>query len=85
VFHQRFSRRDWARDIGQWRWEKVADNTVIDEYRKVVGHATKWNPVGLGECIVQFTDGSADSAIFSETTFANGPDKARAYLDRREQ
>lgn len=84
VFHQRFSHRT-LRDVGQWRWEKVADNTVIDEYRKVVGYATKWNPTSFhGECIVQYTDGSADSAFFSDLTFANGRDKAREYLNGRE-
>ena len=27
----------------------------------VEGNAVKWNPAGLGECILQFDDGSATS------------------------
>ena len=58
-------------------------NAVLNESNKVIGWATHWNPVGLGECIVQYNDGSADSAIFSELKFAN-PHAARLYLDSKE-
>lgn len=58
---------------------------VIDEEGTVVGVATKWNPHGIGECIVQYFDGSSDSAIFSELEFRHGSDKAREYLNSLEQ
>lgn len=61
-----------------------APNAVANDKGVIEGWATKWNPVGLGECIVQFLDGSADSCIFSELNFPNGADKARDLLNSRE-
>jgi hypothetical protein len=38
----------------------------------------------LGECIVQYFDGSASSEIFSELKFMRGPEPARIYLNNKE-
>jgi hypothetical protein len=63
---------------------KLAPNAIADESGNIIGWASKWNPVGLGECIVQFTDGSMDSAYFRELNFPNGEEAARQLLDSRE-
>lgn len=59
-------------------------NLVVDENDKVIGFASHWNQHGLGECIVYYLDGSADSAIFEELRFLNGSDRARLYLNVKE-
>jgi hypothetical protein len=62
-----------------------APNLIYDDRRVICGCVTHWNPFGLGEAIVQFFDGSADSAIFSELQFVNGREKAREYLNSQER
>lgn len=58
---------------------------VADLQGFIVGVATKWNPHGLGEVIVQYFDGSADSAFASELRFPNGRQKAYEALHSRER
>jgi hypothetical protein len=65
-------------------YSKDAPNLVADSEGFVVGITTGWNPHGLGECIVQYFDGSADSAFFSELNFPNGREKASEWLNARE-
>ena len=65
-------------------YDPDAPNLVANVNGEVVGAAVKWNEHGLGECIVQFFDGSADSAIFQELRFVNGQEQARQYLNRKE-
>lgn len=65
-------------------YDPKAPNLITDDKDIVCGIVTKWNPYGLGEAIVQFFDGSADSCIFSELSFPNGADKAREYLNSKE-
>jgi hypothetical protein len=55
-------------------------NHVLDDEGRIIGYVTHWNPHGLGECIVQYLDGSADSAIFNELNLGNR-EGARDYLD----
>lgn len=62
-----------------------APNLVCNDNEEIVGIVTHWNPHGLGECIVQYFDGSADSAFFKELSFPNGEQRARDYLDSLEQ
>lgn len=59
-------------------------NAVANEHGDIVGFVTHWNSVGIGECIVQYFDGSADSAYFKELNFPNGERAAREYLDSKE-
>lgn len=59
-------------------------NIVVDDLAMPIGTAYKWNPVGLGECLVQFFDGSADSCVFSELVWLNGPERALEYLNSLE-
>lgn len=54
---------------------------VANDDGEVIGVVTQWNPHGIGEAIVQFFNGSADSAIFKELNFPNGKNKARDYLN----
>lgn len=61
-----------------------APNLVADSEGFVIGLATKWNPVGLGEVIVVFFDGSADSMVASEIHFPNGREEAYNWLNKRE-
>lgn len=56
---------------------------VLDKDGNVDGHVTGWNPTGFGEVIVQYLDGSADSAFFSELSFADRT-AASDELRRRE-
>jgi hypothetical protein len=65
-------------------YDPDAANLVADKDGKIVGIITRWNPHGLGEAIVQYFDGSADSAFFKELIFPNGADKARQFLNRTE-
>lgn len=62
-----------------------APNLVCNDNEEIVGIVIKWNPHGLGECIVQYFDGSADSTFFKELSFPNGEDAARKYLDDQER
>lgn len=62
----------------------TAPNIVVDPSGHPEGIVTMWNPHGIGECIVQFFDGSASSMFFTELTFLNGMDQARKYLNDRE-
>lgn len=62
-----------------------APNLVGDSEGFIVGVVTGWNPHGIGECIVQYFDGSADSAVASELTFPNGRDVAYEWLNSRER
>jgi hypothetical protein len=57
---------------------------VLDENGNAIGAITHWNPHGLGECIVQYYDGSADSAIFSELNLVD-KEEARIYLNSLER
>jgi hypothetical protein len=66
------------------RFDRDLPNLVLDEENRSIGIAVKWNPVGLGECIVQYFDGSASSEIFSELKFMRGPEPARIYLNNKE-
>ena len=54
---------------------------VADDDGNIIGAAVKWNPHGLGECIVQFYDGSADSCMFNELNFVYGEEAARRHLN----
>lgn len=65
-------------------YDPNAPNLVLNKQGSVVGIVTRWNPYGIGEAIVQFFDGSADSCIFKELNFLNGADRAREYLNKRE-
>lgn len=67
------------------RYDPYAPNLVADQDGFIVGVLTHWNPHGLGEAIVQYFDGSADSAFVSELNFPNGRDKAYTWLNQREQ
>lgn len=58
---------------------------VADAQGFITGVATKWNPHGVGEVIVQYFDGSADSAFASELRFPNGRQKAYEALSERER
>lgn len=65
-------------------YDKSAPNLVSDVQGFVIGYAQKWNPVGIGEVIVWFFDGSADSMVASEIGFPNGREKAYDWLNKRE-
>lgn len=65
-------------------YDRTAPNLVGDPTGESVGIATKWNEHGLGECIVQFFDGSADSCIFTEVNWPNGEEAARKWLNDEE-
>jgi len=52
---------------------------------EVIGIVTHWNPYGAEECIVQYFDGSASSAVFKELSFPNGEERARKYLNDKER
>lgn len=65
-------------------FDPEAPNLVANEGGFVVGIATKWNPHGLGEIIVQYFDGSTSSMYASELRFPNGRQKAYEYLTARE-
>ena len=58
---------------------------IADKEGFVIGVATKWNLHGTGEIIVQYFDGSADSAFASELQFPNGRQKAYEVLNARER
>lgn len=66
-------------------YDHGASNLVADSEGFVVGVVIGWNPHGVGECIVQYFDGSADSAIASELNFPNGREKAYEYLNGKER
>lgn len=68
----------------QPNFDPTAPNLVADSDGFVVGVITHWNPHGIGECIVQYFDGSADSAFFSELVFPNGREEAMNWLNNRE-
>jgi hypothetical protein len=62
-----------------------APNLVADKDGFVVGIVTGWNPHGLGECIVQYFDGSASSMFASELNFPNGREVAYEWMNDRER
>lgn len=66
------------------KFNPKAVNLVADSGGFVVGVANRWNPVGVGEIIVQYFDGSADSAFASELNFPNGREEAYIYLNSLE-
>jgi hypothetical protein len=75
-------------DCGRFTiWHKKADSPtlVAKDDGTPIGVAVSWNPHGLGEMIVQFFDGSADSCLVSELHFVNGEEKAREYCNSKEQ
>lgn len=53
---------------------------VVNTEGLPIGIATKFNPHGLGEVIVQYFDGSADSALFNELRFLHDPVEALRHL-----
>lgn len=65
-------------------YDSNAPNLVADSEGFIVGVATKWNEHGIGEVIVQYFDGSADSAYASELKFPNGREEAYEWLNARE-
>jgi len=66
------------------KYDPDAPNLVADREGFIVGVVTKWNNHGVGEVIVQYFDGSADSAFASELKFPNGRQKAYDWLNSRE-
>jgi hypothetical protein len=66
------------------KYDPKAPNLVADSEGFIVGIVTGWNPIGLGECIVQYFDGSADSAYATELNFPNGRKEAYGWLNQRE-
>jgi hypothetical protein len=64
--------------------EDMIVSRILDDNGVAIGVVTKWNPVGLGEVIVQFYDGSADSCMFNELRFQNDPEIVREFLNARE-
>lgn len=62
---------------------KIPPDTVADKEGNIIGSVVKWNPVGFGECIVQYNDGSASSELFSELIFPGGRDEALEFLYSR--
>jgi hypothetical protein len=66
------------------KYDPKAPNLVADSEGFVIGAAVRWNPVGVGECIVQFFDGSASSMFASELNFPNGRLEAYEWLNKRE-
>lgn len=66
------------------RYDSKAPNLVADSEGFIVGLAIKWNPVGVGEIIVQYFDGSTDSAVARELRFPNGREVAYEWLNKRE-
>lgn len=62
------------------------DNVLLvkDRMHNVVGVATKWNPCGIGECIVQYFDGSASSELFGEILWVHNSTDARLKLNSLE-
>jgi hypothetical protein len=65
-------------------YDMHAPNIIADSDGNVVGVAVKWNPSGIGEIIVQYFDGSADSAYGKDLHFPNGREKAYEYLSSLE-
>lgn len=65
-------------------YNPYALNLVADKDGKPIGIATKWNPHGLGEVIVQYFDGSASSMLISELNFPNGKAFALRWLNRND-
>ena len=61
-----------------------APNLVADSDGFIVGIVTRWNPAGIGEMIVQYFDGSADSAFAAELNFPNGRIRAYEWCDDQE-
>lgn len=59
----------------------TSPNIVVNDRGNMVGCVTHWNPSGIGEAVVQYFDGSADSATFKELKFLHGEEAARKYLD----
>jgi len=66
-------------------YDSNALNLVADNDGFVVGVATQWNYHGIGEVIVQYFDGSADSAFASELNFPNGREVAYGWLNSKER
>lgn len=56
-----------------------APNLIANDDGEPIGIVTGYNPTGIGEMIVQYFDGSADSAFVKELNFFNGEDAARRY------
>lgn len=67
------------------RFDPNSPFLVADSQGFIIGSATKWNNAGIGEVIVQYFDGSADSAFASELIFPNGRQKAYDALNARER
>lgn len=70
--------------IAKLTYNPDAPNLVADSQGFVVGIVTQWNLHGVGEVIVQYFDGSADSAFASELNFPNGRTEAYNWLNSRE-
>jgi hypothetical protein len=66
-------------------YDPNAVNLVADSEGFVVGFAEKWNPDGIGEIIVQYFNGSKDSATASELNFPNGREEAYQWLNQKEE
>lgn len=61
-----------------------APNLVVNDDGEPIGIVTGYNSVGVGEMIVQFFDGSADSCLINELKFRNGKIAAYKYCDDKE-
>lgn len=63
----------------------TAPNIVLNNKDEPVGIVTGFNPHGIGEMLVQFFDGSADSCMINELRFLNGEHAARMYCAAKER
>ena len=66
------------------RFNPKALNLVADDRGNVIGTASHWNPIGVGEVIVHYFDGSASSEMFRELNFPNGRNNASRWLNRND-
>jgi hypothetical protein len=64
-------------------YDPNAVNLVADSEGSVVGFAEKWNPDRVEEIIVQYFDGSKDSAVADELNFPNGREEAYQWLNQK--
>lgn len=66
-------------------YDPDAPNLVMDANGKHIGIVTGENMHGVGEVIVQFFDGSADSCLLRELRFPNGRAKCIKWLQEKER
>jgi len=66
-------------------YDRNAPNLVADDKGNIMGWVIQWNYHGVGEAIVQFFDGSADSALVRELNFPNGREEAYEWLNAKER